>query len=107
MKDIGREEKEVGVIHRQPENSQSRRKKKGEGGERGEGRGKGRCISPENMSYLRDGGRGGGRRGQRRAFVPLTSAKLSPTTCGHFSGTFLQVQLQKELAGGVVNLFPI
>lgn len=39
--------------------------------------------------------------------VLLAKAKLSPTTLGHFPGTFLQFQVQKELAGGVVNLFPM
>lgn len=85
-----------GVIYRQL--AKSNRGKKGE-------RGKGRCISPENMSYLRLGraGRGRGRRGKCSSH----DAKLSPTTPGYFSGTFLPVQAQKELAGGVVSLFPM
>lgn len=92
-----------GDIYRQSENSdQEKRGRTKEGRDRG----KGRCISPENMSYLRDGDGAGGTEGGETG-VLLTTAKLSPTTRGHFSGTFLQVRVQKELAGGVVNLFPM
>lgn len=78
------------------------RSRKEEGRRRG-----GRCISPENMSYLRDEGAGTGGTEGGETGVLLATAKLSPTTHGHFSGTFLQVRVQKELAGGVVNLFPM
>lgn len=59
-------------------------------------------------SHISGGGRGG-QAGQREGEmgVLLARAKLSSTTPGHFSGTFLQFQVQKELAGGVVNLFPM
>lgn len=62
-----------------------------------------------HISGMGVGGMGmGGQAGQRKeTHVLLTTAKLSSTTRGHFSGTFLQVQVQKELAGGVVNLFPM
>lgn len=65
----------------------------------------------ENMSYLRvkEGKQeqAGWREEEEERGILLTTAKLSPTAHGHFSGTFLQVQAQKELAGGVVNLFPM
>lgn len=54
--------------------------------------------------------KGGGRvmlarRGEEGETLHMTSTLfLAP---GYFSGTFLQVQLQKELVGGVVNLFPM
>lgn len=92
--------------------------KKKEGKEMGEKREeRADAFSPENMSYLRDEGggrrrRGGGAGGTEGGetgvlLLLLTTAKLSPTTHGHFSGTFLQVRVQKELAGGVVSLFPM
>lgn len=86
--------------------------KKKEGKEMGEKREeRADAFSPENMSYLRDeggGGAGGTEGGETGVLLLLlTTAKLSPTTHGHFSGTFLQVRVQKELAGGVVSLFPM
>lgn len=91
--------------------------KKKEGKEMGEKREeRADAFSPENMSYLRDEGGGRRRRGGAGGteggetgvlLLLLTTAKLSPTTHGHFSGTFLQVRVQKELAGGVVSLFPM
>lgn len=91
--------------------------KKKEGKEMGEKREeRANAFSPENMSYLRDEGGGRRRRGGAGGteggetgvlLLLLTTAKLSPTTHGHFSGTFLQVRVQKELAGGVVSLFPM
>lgn len=53
------------------------------------------------MSYLRDegGGAGAGGTEEGETGVLLTTAKLSPTTCGHFSGTFLHVS-GSEGAGG-------
>lgn len=91
--------------------------KKKEGKEMGEKREeRADAFSPENMSYLRDEGGGRRRRGGAGGteggetgvlLLLLTTAKLSPTTHGHFSGTFLQVWVQKELAGGVVSLFPM
>lgn len=94
----------------------SRKKRGKERGEKREERAD--AFSPENMSYLRDEGggrrRGGGGAGGTEGgetgvllLLLLTTAKLSPTTHGHFSGTFLQVRVQKELAGGVVSLFPM
>lgn len=69
---------------------------------------KDRRISPENMSYLRVEGHGQQAEGARgRVSILLTTATLPPTTHGHFSGTCLQTQVQKELAGGMVNLFPM
>lgn len=62
--------RERGGIYRQSREHWSRKKKGGLG--KGIERGKDRCISPENMSYLRD--EGGGKQGQagqseeRRAF---------------------------------------
>lgn len=55
-------------------------KKKGGGELEERERGKGRCNSPENMSYLRgrEGGAGGAEAGEKG--VLLTTAKLSPTT---------------------------
>lgn len=105
MKDIRQEERGRGVggYLQSQRNSRSRNKGWGRRGEREE-----RCISPENMSYLRKGS--GGQAGQRektRAFFLLTTAKLSSTIHGHFSGTFLPFQAQKELAGGVVSLLPM
>lgn len=92
----------------------SRKKRGKERGEKREERAD--AFSPENMSYLRDEGGGRRRRGGAGGteggetgvlLLLLTTAKLSPTTHGHFSGTFLQVRVQKELAGGVVSLFPM
>lgn len=60
--------------------------------------------SSENISYLKWGRRGSRRgRGKRHE----RSSRLSTATPGCFSGTCLQCEAQKELAGGVVSLFPI
>lgn len=78
---------------------EQRSRRKGQGRRR-------RRLSPENISYLRRG-TGAGRVEGGETGLLLARAKLSPTTLGHFPGTFLQFQVQKELAGGVVNLFPM
>lgn len=76
------------------------KKKKGGLG-KGIERGKDRCISPENMSYLRN--EGGGSRGRRdrarRDGRSSHDSKTFSTTRGHFSGTFLHVS-GSEGAGG-------
>lgn len=67
-----------------------------------------RCITPENMLYLRDEEEGKQRQaGQRRTDgrSPPHSSTAFSSTHQHFSGTCLQAQ--KELVGGVVNLFPM
>lgn len=57
------------------------------------------------------GGAGGAEGGKTGIHHSLTRwPTLSPTTAGHFSGTFFfffQGGAQKELAGGVVSLFPM
>lgn len=75
----------------------SRKKDGEEGGERG----KGRCIfSWEHViSQGRGGEAGAGGTEGGETGVLLTTAKLSPTTPGHFSGTFLQFRVS-ERAGG-------
>lgn len=96
-------------IYRQLENNDQ--EKRGRGGRREGGKGGAFRLRTCHISGTRTG-RGGGGRGQagqrgKETGILLTTAKLSPTTRGHFSGTFLQLGVQKELAGGVVNLFPM
>lgn len=100
-------ERRGGIIYRQLENSDQ--EKRGRWGRKGRGKGMGgggACLLRTcPISGTRERGSGGSRGGETG--VLLTTAKLSPTTRGHFSGTFLQFGVQKELAGGVVNLFPM
>lgn len=74
-------QKGEGLIYRQS-NSQSRIRAKGGRDKRG----KGRCVWPENMSYLRDQEEGGGRRAGGTHIDPLRWLH-----CGHFTGTCLQL----------------
>lgn len=72
--------------------------------------------SPENMSYLRwcvggwwVGGWGGGQAGQReetQAFIDNGQSFLQQLLATS-QALFLQDGAQKELAGGVVSLFPM
>lgn len=57
--------------------------------------------SPENMSYLRWCG-GGSRRGRARKdrHSSTQRPKLSPTTAGHFSGTFSSGWGSERAGGG-------
>lgn len=84
---------------------QRSRKKGEEGGERGE---KADAFLLRTC-HISGTGRGSGGRRDRggRDGVLVTTAKLSPPTRGHFSGTFLQFHAQKELAGGAISLFPM
>lgn len=69
---------------------------------------KGGCNSPEDMSYLRGGGaRVAGRaEGGAMGHLSQRQPKPPPTTqlLRHFSSGW---GAQKELAGGVVSLFPM
>lgn len=97
--------------------SESNQEKNGGVGKEGLGCGGGggqRCISPENMSYLGvvlggGWGRGGGSRGRRgrgrRDGRSPDSQTLSDNSTSQ--ALFFSFPLQKELAGGVVNLFPM
>lgn len=96
---------ERGDIYRQSENSDQEKRM----GKRGEREEKADAFSPENMSYLRDGeGKRGqaGQREERRAFFSRQQNFLQQLLATS-QALFFSFGFQKELAGGVVNLFPM